>query len=102
MANFIIAYIGGKQPSTPEEGQQQRVKWDEWLTNLGDAVTNPGVPLMSSKMVTSKGVQDVNPDTQLTGYTIVEASDLAGALKMAANCPFLEIGDLQVSEMMQM
>jgi len=37
MAQYLIVYLGGNQPSTPEEGKQHFVKYQEWLTSLGDS-----------------------------------------------------------------
>lgn len=102
MAEFIIAYMGGREPDTPEEGKQQREKWGAWLAGLGDAVVNPGTPISSSKVVAAEGVSDADPATRLTGFTVVKAASLEEALEMARECPFLEIGRLEVGEMMQM
>lgn len=33
MAQYLIVYLGGNQPSTPEEGKQHFVKYQEWLTS---------------------------------------------------------------------
>ena len=38
----------------------------------------------------------------LTGFSVVKADNLEAALEMAKACPFLEIGTLQVAEMMEM
>jgi len=101
MAQYIIAYIGGRQPATPEEGLQQKQKWGAWLQGLGDAVVNPGTPLRNSRRVGMDGA--VREDgTVLTGYTVVEAASLDAALEMAKGCPFLEMGELEVAEMVQM
>ena len=39
----------------------------------------------------------------MSGFTIVEADSMEGALEMAGACPFLEVGgSLEVSELVQM
>ena len=49
MANFMIAYYGGNQPSSKEEGMAQMGKWKAWVEGLGDKIVNPGTPLMETK-----------------------------------------------------
>ena len=38
MPNFMIAYYGGDQPASKEEGMAQMEKWKAWVEGLGDAV----------------------------------------------------------------
>jgi hypothetical protein len=102
MSNFIIAYHGGEKPKSPEEGAEGMAKWKTWLAGLGEAVVNPGTPLVNSKIVSSNGVSDDTSQNRLTGYTIVKAENMEAALEMAKSCPFLEMGTLEVAEMMEM
>jgi len=46
MAQYIISYLGGDQPSSPEEGQRHFAKYKEWLSSLGDAAVSPANPFM--------------------------------------------------------
>jgi hypothetical protein len=103
MAQFIMTYLGGDKPKTPEEGKQHFAKYKAWLSSLGEAAVSPANPL--------KGTSTVNPDGSVTeggistmsGYTIVEADSMQAALEIAKACPFLEIGgSLEVSELMKM
>lgn len=102
MPNFIIAYHGGSKPETPEDGAKQMAKWKAWLEDLGETVVNPGTPLGKSKFVSAAGVSDGGGQDALTGYTTVEADDMDAALVMAKACPFLEMGTLEVAEVMNM
>ena len=102
MANYIIAYHGGGKPESPEEGAEQMAKWQAWVSGLGDAVVNPGTPLGKSKIVSSGGVSDGDGSNSLTGYSIVKADSMDAALEMAKACPFLDIGTLEVAEVMDM
>ena len=45
----MIAYYGGNQPSSKEEGMAQMGKWKAWVEGLGDKIVNPGTPLMETK-----------------------------------------------------
>jgi len=102
MAEFIIAYHGGKKPDSPEAGAKHMERWKAWLGGLGDAVVNPGTPLGMSKMVSSDGVSDADGPERLTGFSIVKAENMEVALEMARECPFLEMGTLEVAEVMTM
>ncbi len=102
MPEYIIAYHGGKEPESPETGPAQMEKWKAWIGDLGDAVVNPGTPLGESKFVSSTGVSDDGESEALTGFSIVEADSMDAALDMAKNCPFLEMGTLEVAEVMHM
>ena len=50
MGKFMIAYYGGNQPSSKEEGMAQMVKWKAWVEGLGEKIINPGTPLPVSKL----------------------------------------------------
>ncbi len=102
MPDFIIAYHGGKKPESPEEGAKDMAKWKAWIDGLGDAVVNPGTPLGKSKIVSSAGVSDDGGSNSLTGFSIVKADSMDAALEMAKECPFLDIGTLEVAEVMKM
>ncbi len=102
MSNYIIAYHGGKKPEGPEEGAAQMAKWKAWIDDLGDAVVNPGTPLGKSMFLTADGLSDGAELTPLTGFSVVKADSVEAALEMATLCPFLEIGTLEVAEMMEM
>lgn len=102
MSNYILAYHGGKKPESPEDGAAQMAKWKAWIGGLGDAVVNPGTPLGKSTFISSGGVSDDGAPNPLTGFSIVKADDLDAALEMAKGCPFIEIGTIEVAEVMKM
>lgn len=72
MSNFMIAYHGGNQPSSEEEGMAQMQKWQAWVKGLGDAVVNPGTPLPVSKLVTSGSVGGNNEPNAIRLRKIAE------------------------------
>lgn len=103
MAQFIIVYPGGEQPSSPEEGQQHFTRYIEWLTSLGDSAVSPANPLKDTSTVNPDGSVNTGGKTTMSGYTLVEADSMQAALSMAKTCPFLEIGgSLEVSELIEM
>ena len=103
MAQYIITYLGGDQPSSPEEGRQYFAKYKEWLSSLGDSAVSPANPLKNTSTVHSDGTVTTGSTTSMSGYTIIEAESMEAALEIARACPFLEVGgSLEVSELMQM
>ncbi len=103
MAQYIITYLGGDQPSNPEEGKQHFAKYNEWLSSLGDSAVSPANPLKDTSTVNSDGTVTTGSTTSMSGYTIIEAESMDAALSIAKACPFLDIGgSLEVSELMQM
>ena len=103
MSRYVIVYIGGDQPSTPEEGKQHFAKYQEWLASLGEAAVSPANPLKNTSTVNPDRSITAGGSTAMSGYTIVEAESMEAALDMAKACPFLDInGSLEVSELVQM
>ena len=103
MPQFLITYLGGEQPSSPEQGQQHFAKYKAWLASLGDAVVSPANPLKNTHTVHPDGKVTAGSISAMSGYTIVEADAIETALAIAGNCPFLEIkGSLEVSELIKM
>ena len=103
MTQFVITYIGGNPPATPEEGKQHFARYMEWLGSLGDAAVSPMNPFKNTHSVTPDGDASEGGKTGMSGFTIIEAESMDAALEMAKGCPFLEIeGTLEVSELVDM
>ena len=103
MPQYIITYLGGDQPSSPEEGKKHFGKYMEWLKSLGDAAISPANPLKNTSTVNPDGSVSPGGATTMSGYTVIEADTMEAALSIAKDCPFLEIGgSLEVSELMKM
>ncbi|MBL1419503.1 MAG: hypothetical protein COC24_003240 [Alphaproteobacteria bacterium] len=104
MTNYILAFHGGNQPSTPEEGKAIMAKWEVWMTKLGDAIVSPGSPLGQSSTVLASGNVEANGGSNpLSGFTIIQATNLQAALKLTNDCPILESqGTIEVAEMVSM
>ena len=103
MSQFIITYLGGDQPSSPEEGKKHFAKYQEWLSSLGNSVVSPMNPFKNTSTVNSDGSVTTGSTTSISGYTIIEAESMEAALSIAKACPFLDInGSLEVSELVQM
>ena len=103
MTQYVIVYLGGDQPSTPEEGKQHFSKYMDWLSSLGDSVVSPANPLRNTNTVSPDGTVTGGSKTTMSGYTIIEADSMEAALTIAKACPFLDIGgSLEVSELVDM
>ena len=102
MPDFMFAYHGGKKPETPEQGAEMMAQWKAWVEDLGDAMVNPGTPLGMSKTVSADGVTDDGGANPLAGFSVVAADSMDAVLEIAKTCPFLEMGTIEVAEMMEM
>lgn len=101
MTRYALMYYGGPQFASPEEGAAYQQVWRAWMTGLGDAVINPGVPIGMPKTVTATAVTDnptLDPKTRLTGFTVVQAATLDAVIAMVRSCPHIEHGHIDVAE----
>jgi hypothetical protein len=103
MSQYMIVYLGGEQPSSPEEGKQHFSKYMEWLSSLGDSAVSPANPLKNTHVINPDGTVAAGSASSMSGYTIIEADSIEAALTIAKACPFLNIGgSLEVSELAEM
>ena len=103
MAQYMITYLGGNPPSSPDEGKKHMAKYMDWLSSLGDSAVSPANPLKNTHTVHSDGSITEENTTTMSGYTIVEADSIDTALAIAKDCPFLDVGgSLEVSELIKM
>lgn len=93
MAKFMMVYVGAAtdMADMPEEkAQEVMAAWNKWMEEAGSALVDVGTPLGNGVSVVDDG-SDGTP-LALTGYSIVEAADMAGAKALAENHPFLSEG----------
>jgi hypothetical protein len=103
MPQYMITYLGGNQPASPEEGKQHMTKYRAWLSSLGDSAVSPANPLKNTSTVNPDGTVTAGGATSMSGYTVIKANSMEAALSIAKSCPFLDIGgSLEVSELTQM
>ena len=99
----MIAYHGGKKPSSPEEGKAHMEKWQTWVQSMGDKVVNPGTPLPMSKLITSTSVEDDTDPNAMMGFAVIKADSMESAIEMTKSDPFLAMeGTIRLSQMMEM
>jgi hypothetical protein len=91
MSNYLFAYRGGGMADTEEARQAVMAAWGAWFGELGSAIVDPGNPFAGSSAVSSGGVGEA-AGSGLTGYSVVQADDLATASELAKGCPVLSGG----------
>ena len=82
MPQFVLVYVGGDQPSSPEEGQQHFARYMEWLGSLGDAAVSPANPLQNTNTVHPDGSVTPGGGSNISGYTIASAASIDSASTM--------------------
>ncbi len=93
MPKFMMAYKGDAtdmSDMSPEQAREVMAKWGAWMGKIGSAMSDIGTPFGPSTSVVDDG--STGTATSLTGYSIVEAADLAGAKALAAGHPYLSEG----------
>jgi len=92
MANFLFAYRGGNGMATTLEAQAKvMAEWGAWFSTLGSALVDAGKPFAHSQTVHGDG-STTSGGSGLTGYSVVDAADLAAAADLAKGCPLLADG----------
>ena len=103
MAKYMLVYLGGDQPSNPEEGRKHFEEYRNWLTSLGDSLVSAANPLKDTHVIHPDGKTEQGSTTAMSGFSIIEADSIEAAVKMSQSCPFQKIGGtLEVSELVQM
>ena len=92
MQKFMLAYHGNPEFASPEEGQAHMQLWRSWMESLGSAIVDPGMPVGKSSTVTRDGVIDNGGANPISGFTVLQADNLAAALDMAKACPHVKAG----------
>ncbi|MBO9399413.1 hypothetical protein [Shimia sp. R9_3] len=104
MPKFMFIYHGGGRPETPEEGEKVMAAWMKWMEGIGADLVDGGNPAGMSKTVSVDGVANDGGANPVSGYTLVNASDMDAACEIAKACPILEggMGTVEVAEAMEM
>ncbi len=95
MAKYLLVYTGGDgQPGSDEERAAIMQAWTDWFTRLGPAIVDPGNPIVpGAKSVSSSGqVSDQPVGMPATGYSVLQADSMDGAVAYARQCPHLAAG----------
>src|SRR5690348_888281 len=91
MANYLLLYKGGGMPQSDADRKKVMDDWAEWMKQCGDNLVDPGNPCSESKSVTKDGEKAVSGEP-VTGYSVIKADNMAGALKAASMVPLVVDG----------
>ena len=95
MAKFMLTFRGAPD-RTPSEADG--AAWMSWFAKLGSAIVDPGAQVGGTTVLGA-----VPSSTVVTGYTIIQAEDLDGAVALAKGCPGLsQGGGVEVGELIEM
>jgi hypothetical protein len=94
MTDYLLLYSGGKMPETEAEQADVMKAWDGWMTSIGPALKDGGNPFTpQAKTIDPMGkVTDGPAGSPASGYSIIQASSLDDAVKLAKDCPVLQGG----------
>ena len=93
MAKYMMVYKGeatDMSDMTEEQVASVMAAWGAWTQAVGPALVDIGTPFGPGVSVVDDG--STGTAVSLTGYSIVEADDVAGAQALADNHPFLSEG----------
>ena len=105
MPKDLLSYHGEMRmedmPTDPEAIAAVMAEWDTWYQGMGDALVDGGAPISHSSAIDSSG--SIDAPAQLSGFTIIQADDMAAATAIAQGSPVLANGhSVQISEAMDM
>lgn len=108
MARFLILYMSPMSfeqqmaNATPEDMQKGMEPWMAWFGKHEGAIVDMGSPLAHGEHFTPQG--STPSQSQLAGYTIVEAADMNGVKGMVDGHPhFMQPGNtIEVLQIMPM
>lgn len=93
MARFIMIYRGEAtdlSEMSEEDAAAVLGKWQTWMGKVGAALVDVGAPFDTGIAVLDDGTS--RPALSLTGYSIVEASNLDEASTLTDGHPYLSEG----------
>jgi len=97
VAKFMVIYHASNSAAeqmanaTPEEMAEGMKPWMAWAERCGSALVDMGSPLAGGQKLTKSGKKD--SDRQVAGYSVLEAADMAAAVKLLEGHPHLEWGE---------
>lgn len=109
MPKYVLAYhtntgSSGAMPESEEAMAEVMKAWETWFASIGPNLLDGGNPTSFAKTVASDGsVADGGGANALTGYSLIEASDIDAAVEIAKGCPVLQAdGNVEVAETIDM
>ena len=92
MTKFLLAYHGGSVPD-PDAQEEVMTAWFAWFGSLGDALVDGGNPIGPASTIKADGnIDDNGGPNPVSGYSIIDAADMAAAIELAKGCPVVAAG----------
>lgn len=94
MKKFIVLYyapasaVEQMTKASPEEMKKGMEPWMEWAKKVGSGMVDMGAPLGNGHKVTKSGA--TASDSQVTGYSILQAEDIDAVVEMLKDHPHLD------------
>lgn len=105
MKEFIFLFRGGRTSDASDDQLDAHERsWDDWMDDLeAQGVLIDGLPMKNELVqIDASGANPgmVDDDKGLSGYLILETSDMDSAVAMAKGCPIFEFGgSIEVREL---
>jgi len=84
MSTFVFSFRGAKDRTLNEADE---AAWGSWFGEIGTQIADFG-----RRVGETSPVGNCGPDTELSGYVLVNADDLESAASLAKGCPALNQG----------
>lgn len=95
---FLVTYHGSVMPDDPEMMEQAKAAFLDWVARSGDAIVDPGAPLMMVRQLSSGSSE---PVAEIGGYSSTDADDADAAAAVLESHPYVgRGGTLQVDQVL--
>ena len=98
MPKYVLFYhmTGSPQQSSQNEMMQ---KWQDWMAAHSKFFVEPQNPLAKAVHISKNSV--TKSDTpSVMGYSVLSCADQQTAIEIVQSCPFLELGDVELAQIM--
>ncbi|KFF59290.1 hypothetical protein JF66_12440 [Cryobacterium sp. MLB-32] len=98
MPKYVLLYMGGTMPDTPEEGERVNAAWLSWMEAVGPHLVDGGSPLADNFAIGATA-----PSSGVNGYSIIEADTEAALRSLLVDHPHVaSAGRVEVHEVASM
>jgi len=95
MKEYIFLFRGGKTDSASDQELDEHERaWDDWMDSLEEeGVLIDGLPMKDHAVIVDKNgasARQGSADDSVTGYLILETTDMEMAVELAQDCPIFD------------
>ena len=85
MKKFVFLTYGYREPT-----QEIMEAWGKWFASIGDKMVDSGNPFGPGREISHSGTKELPLGMEsLTGYTVIRATNMGEAEKIAKSCPMI-------------